>query len=313
MLAILGATGRLGSATLSALLKYKLMPPSKIVCTTSAHPGEPKWQSLAFQGVQVRHGTFDDPSSLSAAFAGCDKLFLISSPRVRKDFFDAEPGTGRESDHFVTIREAMRAGVKHIYYTSLAFGDSSKADVMRAHLRTEEYLRMLGDGVKWTVIREGLYNESWPLYFGDYDARGDGRTEVLVGGDGRISWTSIADLGVSNALVLAAPGKEYEGKTLYLANTRSPKTLREIAAMVSEARGRGIALKIVSRQDHERFYIENRRMDEGRVKWWAKTYDALKDGECDIKDTTLETLLSSKGLTPKLVEDTVKEMLRARR
>jgi hypothetical protein len=65
----------------------------------------------------------------------------------------------------VAIDAARRAGVKHIYYTSLAFGSPSKAGVMRAHLRTEAYLATLSD-LKVTVIREGLYNESWPLYLG---------------------------------------------------------------------------------------------------------------------------------------------------
>lgn len=259
--------------------------------------------------MHVRHGTFDDPSSLLSAFAGCDKLFLISSPRVWKDFGDAPLGTGRESDHFVAVHAAVWAGVKHIYYTSLAFGDRSKAGVMVAHLRTEEYLRSLSDGVRWTVIREGLYNESWPLYFGHYDVSGDDRTEVVVAGDGQISWTSIRDLGVANALVLATSSEEYDGKVVYLANTGSTKTLGEIAQMVSEAKGKDVRIKVMSREEHENFYIKERGMDEGRVKWWAKTYDAVKDGECDIKDPTLETLFSPKGLTPKPVEDTVKEML----
>lgn len=57
--------------------------------------------------------------------------------------------------------------MKHVYYTSLAFGSDSEAGVMRAHLRTEEYLRKLeGEGMKVTVVREGLYNSSWPLFLG---------------------------------------------------------------------------------------------------------------------------------------------------
>lgn len=319
MLAILGATGKLGSATLSALLKYNLVPPSQIICTTSAPPDSSKWTSLSSKRVQVRFGTFDDPESLFQAFQGCDKLFLISSPRIRKDFFDAPLGKGREEDHVVAIDAAVRAGVKHIYYTSLAFGwgvkDGSKAGVMQAHLRTEEYLRDIGrkGEVNWTAIREGLYNESWPLYFGHYDTPDDDREEVIVAGDGSIAWTSIQDLGVANAVVLASPEEEYENKVFYLSNTGSKKRLSQIAEIVSSAKGKDVQIKVVSREEHERFYIEKKEMDEGRVKWWAKTYDALKNGECDVEDTTLETLLRLKGLKPKPVEETVKEMLRIQR
>ena len=80
------------------------------------------------------------------------------------DYDDAPLWKGREAHHRVAIDAAIRAGVKHVYYTSLAFANPSKASVMRAHVRTEKYLKDLeSEGkVKYTVIREGLYNESWP-------------------------------------------------------------------------------------------------------------------------------------------------------
>lgn len=67
--------------------------------------------------------------------------------------------------------------MKHVYYTSLTFGANSNARVMRAHLRTE-YLQRLEKARKMnvTVIREGLYNSSWPLYLGYFD-EGDVRGE----------------------------------------------------------------------------------------------------------------------------------------
>jgi len=226
------------------------------------------------------------------------------------DYFNASYGSGREKDHFVVLDAAKKVGVKHVYYTSLAFANPSKSNVMTAHERTEERLKeMEKAGMGVTIIREGLYNESWPLYFGHYSVKGDDRDEVLVAGDGKISWTSIADLGVANALVLAKPVEQYEGKTFYLSNTREPKSLKEIAEMVSKAKGKKVELKIVPTEEHEKYYIEKRGMNEGHIKWWAKTYDALKDEECLIKDNTLEKLLDTVGKKPKPVEETVREML----
>jgi len=310
MLAIIGASGKIGGATLSAILAEKLLPADQIVCTTSAQSGDAKWKALSEKGVHVRHATFDDPSSMEAALTGCDKLFLVSSPRIQMDFYDAPPGKGREKDHFVVINAARKAGVEHIYYTSLAFQNPSKSNVMTAHERTEEYLSKLTD-IKVTIIREGLYNESWPLYFGHYDPQGDDRSVVLVAGDSPISWTSIPDLGLANAMVVAANSEEYAGKTFYLSNTKAPRTLREIGDIVSKAKGKKVKLQVVDRKEHEEHYIRERKMDEGNIKWWAKTYDALKDEECLIKDDTFEKLLSSKGRTPKPVEDTVREMISA--
>jgi len=128
---------------------------------------------------------------------------------------------------------------------------------MRAHLRTEEFLHGLeAEGMKFTILREGLYNESWPLYLGYYDVKGrDDRSEIVLAGDGKISWTSIGDLGLRNALILADENEgKWEGKTIYLSKTVDPKTLKEIAGLVGRARGRELQVKIVGEQEYVDFY-----------------------------------------------------------
>lgn len=306
--AIIGASGKIGNATLQALLSEKLIAPKNIVCCTSSQPTSDKWSQLAATGAQVRYADFDDHASLGKALAGVEKLFLVSTPKIDLDFNDAPPGTGRERQHIAAIDAAKTAGVKHIYYTSLAFGNPSHSGVMRAHIRTEDYLSKL-DSPRYTIIREGLYNESWPLYLGYYDPKGDERSEILVGGDCPISWTSIPDLGLANALVIAASSDEYAGKTFYLSAIKNPKTLAQIAQIVSDVKGKKISAKVVSRQEHEQFYIQEKNMPEPAVKWWSTTYDSLRDQECTIHDETLEKLLSSKGRTPKPVEETIREMI----
>lgn len=310
MLAIIGASGKLGVATLTAILEYKLIPADQIIACTSSQSGSATWKKLSDTGVQVRHATFEYGSSIEMALTGCDKLFLVSTPKIEMDFNDAPHGQGREKSHFTAIDAAHKAGVKHIYYSSLAFQNPSKAGVMRAHIRTEAYLAKLDD-VKYTIIREGLYNESWPLYFGYYDPKGDDRSEVPVGGDSPISWTSISDLGLGNALVIAAPSLEYAGKSFWLSANQDPNTLAQVAEMVSSAKGQKVSVKVVSRGEHEQYYIRERQMPEPAVKWWSTTYDALRDQECLIKDTTLVKLLSSKDRKPKPVGETIDEMINA--
>ncbi|KAK5124306.1 hypothetical protein LTR85_002009 [Meristemomyces frigidus] len=309
MLAIVGASGKLGFATLTGLLDHKLLPPSEIVCTTSSDSGAAKLKSAQDKGVHIRRVNWDDDQKAwEAAFQGCDKLFLISSSRVAKDFNDAPPGKGREEDHFTALNAARSAGVKHIYYSSLAFANPSKSRVMKAHERTEKWLK--DSAMSYTVMREGLYNESWPLYFGHYNVPDDERSEVPVAGDSKISWTSIADLGLASALVLAAPSEDWAGKVFYLAQEKA-YTIEEVAAMVSKAKGKEVKAKIVDREEHERYYMQEQGMGEGMVKWWSKTYDALRDNECEIHDPTLEQLLAKQGVKPKPMEETVAEMLKA--
>ncbi|KAF2201689.1 NAD(P)-binding protein [Delitschia confertaspora ATCC 74209] len=308
MLALTSATGKLGSAVLNALLENNLIDPAKLVICTSSDVNESKFDAFKAKGCRVRYNNFDDISSLERAFEGCDKLFLVSTPRISMDFNNAPDGQGREAHHKAAIDAARKVGVKHIYYTSLGFANPSKAGVMQAHIRTEAYLKSLKD-VQYTIIREGLYNESWPLYFGYYyGLKEEKRSEVLVCGDGKISWTSIADLGFATAKVLAGKEEHWTGKTFYLSQNIA-KTLKEIADVVSEAKGEKVVLKVVSKQEYEAFYVQKMGMEKAAVEWWSSSYDALEDGECAISDPTLENLFKESGRTPKPVVETIKEML----
>ncbi|KAF2165552.1 hypothetical protein M409DRAFT_67335 [Zasmidium cellare ATCC 36951] len=309
-IAIAGASGKLGFVTLNALLDHSLVAPSDIVCTTSSDSGAQKLQPAQQKGVEVRSANWDDQASFVTAFQGCEKLFLISSARVEMDFNDAPPGEGREADHFRALAAAKEAGVKHVYYSSLAFANPSLSRVMKAHERTEQYLKK--SGFQWTAIREGLYNESWPLYFGHYDVSNDSRSEVPVGGNSKISWTSIPDLGLATALVLAAPSEEWAGKTFYLSQSKA-HSLDDVAKMISRAKGKEVKLKVVTRPEHEEYYIKDRKMDAPFIKWWSKTYDALRENECEIHDPTLEQPLATKGRKPISMEETVEEMVEAER
>lgn len=306
MLALTGCTGKIGGAVLQAILQHALIPPQKLVVCTSSSPTDARWNSLRAQGITIRQSNYEDPDSMLVAFTGCTKLFLVSTPRIELDFHNAQ--VGRERHHMNAIQAARRAGVEHIYYTSLAFGSESLASVMLAHLRTEAFLKRLTD-VKITIIREGIYNESWPLYFGYYNIDNDVRTYIVIAGDGLISWTAIADLGLATALVIADPSTTYTGRTLYLSGSRA-QSLRDIATIISKIKKGDIRVKTVSRDEYVEFYTTMGR-DRGSVEWWSTTYVALEENECNISDTTLQDLLLSKGVEQKPIEETIKEMLGA--
>ncbi|KAF2462961.1 NAD(P)-binding protein [Lindgomyces ingoldianus] len=308
MLALTSATGKLGSAVLNALLDNNLIDAKELVVCTSSEPTASKFAALRSKNITVRYNNFDEPASLEAAYAGCDNLFLVSSPRISMDFDDAPLWEGREAHHLAAIDAARKVGVKHIYYTSLAFGNPSKASVMRAHIRTEAYLKGLED-VQWTIIREGLYNESWPLYLGYYyGLKNETRTEVVVAGDGPISWTSILDLAFGTARILTDPPEQWAGRTFYLSQNKT-SNLKDIAQIVSKEKGEEVALKIVARKEYEDFYVNELGMERPAVEWWSSTYDALQDGECDIKDPTLEDILKKAGRELIPVEETIAKML----
>jgi uncharacterized protein YbjT (DUF2867 family) len=306
MLALTGTTGKLGGAVLKALLDERLVSLDELVICTSSDPDGERWNSLKSKGVKVRKSNYDDSDSMVEAFSGCSKLFLVSTPRIEMDFNNAPVGEGREKHHLAAIRAAQKAGVKHIYYTSLAFGSNSSAGVMQAHLRTEAFLQSLKD-MNFTIVREGLYSESWPLYFGYYNLNSYKAKEIIVAGDGLISWTSIADLGLATALVVADPSMKYVGRIFYLSSPKSAR-LNDVAMMVSNATRREVSLKIVSRNAYVKYHTRMGKERES-IEWWVSSYAALEENECCIKDRTLEELLSNRSKQPKPVEKTINEML----
>jgi hypothetical protein len=164
------------------------------------------------------------------------------------------------------------------------------------------------EGVDVTVLREGLYCESWPLYFGYYFAlKREERTEVVVAGDGKVSWTGIGDMALCTAKILAEPGAKWAGRTVYLSQKKT-RTLGDVAGIVSKFRGEEVGLKVVERKKYEDYYV-GRGMQRASVEWWSSTFDALRDGECAIEDDTLETILKEAGRTPKSLDETIEAMM----
>jgi uncharacterized protein YbjT (DUF2867 family) len=190
---ITGATGRLGSQVLKHLLR--LVPASEVAVVIRDPIKIPK--EITSSGVEIRQGDFSKPELLDTAFKDTEKLLIMSVPDIERE--------SRFKQHVNAIDAAKRTGVKHIYYTSLMFGTdavghltNSVAQVMLAHLDTEAYLAK--SGLTYTILREGLYSESYSLYTGFFDPTKD--NEVCVPADGPISWVCIEDLGEGTAKLM---------------------------------------------------------------------------------------------------------------
>ena len=129
----------------------------------------------------------------------------------------------------------------------------------------------------------------------------------MIAGDGPISWTSIADLGLASALVLVDSIGKFEGKTFYLASLET-RTLRDVARIVSEVKGPEIEAKVTGKDEYVEYYVGSGR-ERSSAEWWVSSYEALKRGECEIQDTTFSELLGARGTKPKPVEEGIREML----
>lgn len=309
--AITSATGKLGGGVLNAILENNLINPEELIVCTSSDPKAQRFDSLRAKGIDVRRANFEDYSSLVQGFSGCEKLLLVSLPFIEMDYDNAPLWQGREKHYRAAIDAAIDAGVGHIYYTSLAFATPTKAGVMRAHERTEDYLSNLEKQGKFkvTIIREGLYSEAWPLAFGYYSGlKNEDRREIVVAGDGALNWTTIADMAFGTAKVVAAPSEKYSGKTLHMCQ-RQTCSLQGIADLVSKLKGQEISLKFVNQKEFEEYYI-SRGVERANVEWWSSAYKAFDKGECTVEDPILNDLLEESGRTPVSFESIVREMMK---
>lgn len=217
MIVVTGANGQLGQLVIQSLLRS--VPASQIVAAVR-QPA--KASALAALGVQVREADYNRPDTLDAAFAGADKVLLISSSEVGQ----------RQPQHQNVIDAAVRAGVKLLAYTSLLRADTSPLALAAEHVATEHALK--ASGLPHVLLRNGWYTENYLASLPAALAHG-----ALIGsaGEGRIASAARADYADAAAAVLTLP--DQAGKVYELAGD-SAYTLAELAAELSLATGKTI-------------------------------------------------------------------------
>ncbi|HYQ29967.1 MAG TPA: NAD(P)H-binding protein, partial [Polyangiaceae bacterium] len=231
MIAITGATGKLGGAVVKALLEKA--PGTHLVA--SAREPE-KAQALAALGVEVRHGDFSLPETLGAAFRGATQVLLISSNA-------AAYGGNPLEQHHAAIEAAKKAGVKRVLYTShMAASASSLFPPMLTHAKTEAMLA--ASGMRWTALRNGFYASSALDFIGDGLKAG----RITLPADGKVVWTSHADLAVGSAAVLAQEGS-FDGPLPLTASVALD--MSDIARTASQVLGREVQREVLSDEAFE--------------------------------------------------------------
>jgi NAD(P)H dehydrogenase (quinone) len=188
-LLVVGASGYVGRRVVEILLDAE-----ENVVAASRTPE--KLDAFAHRGAEVRRADLDDPSSLEPAFAGIDRVLLISR--------DASGRRG--SQHRAAIDAALLAGARHVVYTSFSSPASWKAPFGRDHAETETALRK--SGLSWTILRNNLYTDS--LLPRLSSAIGSGRLEAAAGGGGA-GYVTRDDCAAAAAAALAS--SEFDGLT----------------------------------------------------------------------------------------------------
>jgi NAD(P)H dehydrogenase (quinone) len=217
-IAITGAAGHLGRLT--AQLVLDRVPPGEVVLVTRRPEAI---ADLADAGATVRRGDFDEPESLGAAFAGVDRLLLISVDVLGN----------RVGQHTAAIDAAAAAGVGHVLYTSgLNAGSELPLVVSHDHGATEQAIR--DRGLRWTALRMGLYAESQVAAAARAVASGH---LVHNNGDGATAYVSREDCAAAAAAALAEEGHE---DRVYDITGPELVTQAQVAALAAEISGRPV-------------------------------------------------------------------------
>ena len=215
---IMGASGHLGRLTAELVLDR--VPASGVILTTR-HPEE--LSGFAERGAEVRTADFDQPKTLAGAFAGGERLLLISTQDLGR----------RVAQHRAAIAAAKEVGVRQVIYTSyLNPVEENPAVVTPSHRDTEEALRE--SGLAWTALRNAFYAE-YQVPAGA-QAIATGRL-VHNSGDGKTPYVSRKDCATVAAAVLTTYGHEGEAYDL-----TGPEALDQddVAALLSELSGRPV-------------------------------------------------------------------------
>lgn len=287
MIVVTGATGHYGRKVVEGLLQ-KISAQQVGVSVRDPKKAE----DFAAQGVQVRKADFTQPLSLAEAFDGAEQVLLVSANVL---------GDEAVRLHGNAIQAAREAGVKRILYTShQAASATSKVAFARDHAATEALLK--SSGVPFVSLRNGFYAESSFYQLGGVRATG----KLRLPADGPVSWTLRDDLAEA-AVAALTDTSLLDGVTPPLTGAET-YTFADVAKLASSVLGREVEREVTSDEDYRQAVVQH-GLPEPVASLLVAMFAAMRDGEFDVIDPTLEQVLGrtpgkvSEALTPFLTSE----------
>lgn len=266
-LTITGATGAFGRSVVETLLA-RGVPARDVVATGRAVED---LDDLAARGVSVRRADYDDPDSLRAAFAGAERLLLVSG---------TQPGR-RVLQHRNAVEAAAASGVALVAYTSLAHAATSSLLLAEDHRQTEAVLAE--SGLPHVLLRNSWYLEN---YLAQLPMVLDHGVITGAAGDGRVSAALRAELAEAAAVVLLE--SEPAGQVLELGGEGF--TLAQLAAAVAAASRQPVAYVDLT-EDALREALVSAGLDPGYAAALADADRGLSQGDLYVDPGELARLL----------------------
>lgn len=279
---VTGATGKLGSIVVDTLLQSV---PAEHLAVSVRNPE--KAEGLRARGVDVRHGDFDRPETLDKAFAGVDRLLIVST--------DGDNDT-RIRQHKAAVEAAKRANVGFIAYTSLGHADTSPLFLAPVHRATEEAIRQTG--IPYSFLRNNWYLEN---EIGTIEAVLKGAPWLTSAGSGKVGWAARRDYAQAAAAVLVGDGHE---NSIYELSGK-PLTQEELASILARVLGREVPVQQVDDDTYAKVMAEA-GVPEPVLPILVGIQSAIREGALEIESNDFEKLLG-RPITP--LEEVLREIV----
>lgn len=274
---VTGATGKLGSKVVEALLKTV---PAEQIAVSVRNPE--KAEGLKARGVEVRHGDFDKPETLDAAFSGIDRLLIVSSSEVRLGGDEI-----RKRQHANAVAAAERANVKFIAFTSAPKASDSDFFLAPVYKATEEAI--VKTGIPYSFLRNNWYLEN---EIGSIQAAMAGAPWITATGNGKVGWTLRQDLAEATANVLTGNGHE---NTIYELSGKL-MTHNDLVSILETVLGKEIPFKQVDDDTYAEI-MKGAGVPEAFIPMLISTQKGIREGGLEVESNDLEKLLG-RPVTP---------------
>ena len=277
-----GASGQLGRAVVSELLQRA--DGHEVVAIT-------RTPETVSGPAQVRFGDYNRPDSLAVAYAGLDRLLIITT-------LAPEPGK-RGAQNVAAIDAAVKAGVKHIVFMS-AVGTRQEEEPARgaSYWRGEQHL--IATAPAWTILRMNFYAEAFVQL-----AQSALKQGVLTGlAENRAAFVARSDVAAAAAGILIG-----EGHVGAIYNATGPERLSgaERAGVIAEIAGRALPFRVIT-EEQLRAGLAQAGLPAGAVNIVVGIQESFAAGAFDIVTGDVERL---GGRAPKHLRDVLAGALKS--
>jgi NAD(P)H dehydrogenase (quinone) len=272
---VTGAAGHLGRLVTDQLLE-RVAPEDLILVTR-----RPEALRVArARGADVRYGDFDKPASLRDAFAGGERMLLISTDVVGR----------RMRQHRAAVEAAKAAGVGHVVFTSIVspVATNPTGPLAWEPGKTEALLHR--SGMDWTVLRFGSFAE---LVLPPAATAVQNRRLITNNGRGRLVPISRRDCAEVAAIVLTGDG--HAGETYEISGNEA-LTASDLAELYSDLSGKPV--KVLQLSDLMLHWVLVGIGTPMPSAWSITAYGrAVRQGYFDLIDPTFERLTGRPPIT----------------